>query len=195
MAIYHINRAQSIAERLLKLRDYLYINASPTHAVKASDILTYLANEGHEVEIKTVYSDLKTLEIHFGLDLHYDGRQRGYLLNNPPFAPYELREIVNSVQAAKFITQEEADRLTAKIMGLADKYTRQSLNRKTFVHNRVRSFNDAAMQGLDTIYEAIAEDRKISYKYFHQTMNGNQAKKYATVDGSKIIVTSTTRFK
>lgn len=190
MAIYHINRAQSIAERLLKLRDYLYINASPTHAVKASDILTYLANEGHEVEIKTVYSDLKTLEIHFGLDLHYDGRQRGYLLNNPPFAPYELREIVNSVQAAKFITQEEADRLTAKIMGLADKYTRQSLNRKTFVHNRVRSFNDAAMQGLDTIYEAIAEDRKISYKYFHQTMNGNQAKKYATVDGSKIIVTS-----
>lgn len=32
MAIYHINRAQSIAERLLKLRDYLYTNASPTHS-------------------------------------------------------------------------------------------------------------------------------------------------------------------
>lgn len=190
MAIYHINRAQSIAERLLKLRDYLYTNASPTHAVKASDILTYLANEGHEVEIKTVYSDLKTLEIHFGLDLHYDGRQRGYLLNNPPFAPYELREIVNSVQAAKFITQEEADRLTTKLMRLADRYTRRSLNRKTFVQNRVRDMNEDAMQGLDTIYDAIVQDRKISFKFFHYTINKDFPKKYISIEGSKVIIGS-----
>ena len=190
MAIYHINRAQSIAERLLKLRDYLYINASPTHAVRASDILTYLANEGHEVEIKTVYSDLKTLEIHFGLDLHYDGRQRGYLLNNPPFAPYELREIVNSVQAAKFITQEEADKLTAKLMRLADRHTRHSLNRKTFVQNRVRDMNEDAMRGLDAIYDAIAQDRKISFKFFHYTINKDFPKKYINIGGSKVITGS-----
>ena len=186
MAVY-INRSQAIAERLVKLRDYLYANASPTHAVKIADMLTYLANEGHEVEIKTVYSDLKTLEIHFGLDLHYDGRQRGYLLSNPPFAPYELREIVNSVQAAKFITQEEADRLTTKIMRLADRYTRQSLNRKTFVQNRVRDMNEDAMRGLDTIYDAIAQDRKISFKFFHYTINKDTPKKYISIGNSKIV--------
>ena len=53
MVVYR-NRSQAIAERLVKLRDYLYTNASPTHAVKIADMLTYLANEGHEVEIKTV---------------------------------------------------------------------------------------------------------------------------------------------
>lgn len=189
MAVY-INRSQAIAERLVKLRDYIYANASPTHAVKIGDMLTYLANEGHEVEIKTVYSDLKTLEINFGLDLHYDGRQRGYLLNNPPFAPYELREIVNSIQAAKFITQKEADRLTTKIMGLADNYTRPSLNRKTFVRNRVRNSDEKAMQGLDIIYEAMAQDRKISYKYFHYSRDTQRTKWYADVDGSKIIIAS-----
>lgn len=189
MAVY-INRSQAIAERLVKLRDYLYANASPTHAVKIGDMLTYLANEGYEVEIKTVYSDLKTLEVHFGLDLHYDGRQRGYLLNNPPFAPYELREIVNSVQAAKFITQKEADRLTAKIMRLADNYTRPLLNRKTFVRNRVRNSNEEAMRGLDTIYEAMAQDRKISYKYFHYSRDMQRTKRYADIDGSKIIIAS-----
>ena len=189
MAVY-INRSQAIAERLVKLRDYLYANASPTHAVKIGDMLTYLANEGHEVEIKTVYSDLKTLEAYFGLDLHYDGRQRGYLLNNPPFAPYELREIVNSVQAAKFITQKEADRLTRKIMGLADNYTRPSLNRKTFVRNRVRNSNEEAMQGLDTIYEAMAQDKKISYRYFHYSRDAQHPKWYADIDGSKIIIAS-----
>lgn len=161
MAVY-INRSQAIAERLVKLRDYICANASPTHAVKIGDMITYLANEGHEVEIKTVYSDLKTLEIHFGLDLHYDGRQRGYLLNNPPFAPYELREIVNSIQAAKFITQEEADKLTTKIMRLADRYTRPSLNRKVIIRNRVRNINEEAMKNLDIIYDAIAQDKKLA---------------------------------
>lgn len=83
MAVY-INRSQAIAERLVKLRDYLYANASPTHAVKIGDMLTYLANEGHEVEIKTVYSDLKTLEVHFGLDLHYDGGKGAICSTIPP---------------------------------------------------------------------------------------------------------------
>ena len=189
MAVY-INRSQAIAERLVKLRDYLYTNASPTHAVKTVDMLTYLANEGHEVEIKTVYSDLKTLEIYFGLDLHYDGRQRGYLLNNPPFAPYELREIVNSIQAAKFITQQEADRLTTKVMGLADRHTRSSLNRKTFVRNRVRNINEEAMAGLDTIYEAITQDCQISYKYFKYSLNGNGTKEYQIENNSKILAVS-----
>lgn len=86
MAVY-INRSQAIAERLVKLRDYLYANASPTHAVKIGDMLTYLANEGHEVEIKTVYSDLKTLEVHFGLDLHYDGGAKGLFAQQSPLCP------------------------------------------------------------------------------------------------------------
>lgn len=189
MAVY-INRSQAIAERLVKLRDYLYANASPTHAVKIGDMLTYLANAGHEVEIKTVYSDLKTLEVNFGLDLHYDGRQRGYLLNNPPFAPYELREIVNSIQATKFITQEEADKLTTKIMRLADRYTRPSLNRKVIIRNRVRNINEEAMKNLDIIYDAIAQDKKISYKYFKYRLNNQNPKEYRETDGSKILTTS-----
>lgn len=191
----HINRSQTIAERLVKLRDYFYTNASPTHAVKMADILTYLANVGHEVEVKTVYSDLKTLEIAFGLDIHYDGRQRGYLLLNPPFAPYELRSIVNCIQAAKFISQQEADSLTEKVMRLADRDTRRSLNRKTFVKNRVRTTNKDSATGLDIIYEAIAENRKITYKYicFEYSPFGKNdvsPKQYVTVNGSKIITVS-----
>lgn len=168
MAVYN-NRSQEKAERLVKLRDYLYVNASPIHAVKIADILAYLANEGHEVEIKTVYSDLNTLKYFFGVETKYDGRQRGYLLLNPLFDSYELRMIVNSIQAFKFITQQEADRLTEKIMRLADKYTRPSLKRSIYVPNRVRSINKEAMRGLDTIYEAIAQDRRISFKFYEYT--------------------------
>lgn len=191
MAFYR-NRSHIIAERLIKLRDYLYTNASPTHAVKIKDMLTYLANEGHEVEIKTVYSDLKTLEAYFGLEIVYDGRKRGYLLKNPLFEPYELRLIVNSIQAAKFVTQQEADRLTSKIMNkLADNHTRPSLNRRTFIKNRIHAINEEAMQGLDTIYEAIANDNKISFKYFRYALNNyGKSKEYCEVADSRIITAS-----
>lgn len=104
MAVY-INRSQAIAERLVKLRDYLHTNASPAHAVKANDMLAYLESEGHKVEIKTLYKDIETLRNFFGVDIDYDGRKKGYILKNPPFEPFELRMIVNSIQAARFITQ------------------------------------------------------------------------------------------
>lgn len=191
MAVY-INRSQSTAERLIKLRDYLYINATPIHAVKASAILAYLHDsEGIDINIKTLYKDIETLRNFFDLDIDYDKHDKGYILRNPPFEPHELRMIVNSIQAAKFITQQEADRLTDKIMRLADKYTRPSLTRRTLVPNRVRAINEEAMKGLDTIYEAITKDKKISYKYFKYTLPGNnKPKEYQSVDNSKIIMAS-----
>lgn len=187
----YVNRSQALAERLVKLRDYLYTNATPTHAVKATDILKYLESVGHEVEIKTVYRDIETLRNFFGLEIDYDGRQRGYLLLNPPFEPHELRSIVNSIQAAQFITQHEADSLTKKIMKLADEYTRPSLNRQTYIPNRVRAVNEEAMKGLDTIYEAIAQDQKIRFKYFEYALPGQRKpKKYHKLENSVIITAS-----
>lgn len=190
MAVYH-NRSREIAERLIKLRDYLQVNATPTHAVKAKDMLAYLADKGYDIEIKTLYSDLETLKLFLGVEVKYDRHLKGYILTKPEFEPYELRLIVNSIQAAQFITQEEADRLTSKIMKLADKYTRPSLKRQTYIPNRVRTINEEAMKGLDTIYEAIAQNRKISYKYFRYTLNGlHKSKEYYNIDDRKTFMAS-----
>lgn len=187
MAVYNSTRSVKKAERLVKLRDYLYANASPTHAVKMAEILAYLADEGHEVDIKTVYSDIKVLETSFGLDIQYDGRQKGYLLKNPPFKSYDLRMIVNSIQAAKFITQQEADRLTDKVMLLTDKHTRPSLRRQTYIPNRVRTIDNVLMQNLDIIFEAIELKRKISYRCFQDTNKSRTSAGNATTYGSIII--------
>lgn len=191
MAVY-INRSQATAERLVKLRDYLYMNATPAHPVKASAILSYLHSERIDINIKTLYKDIETLRNFFNLDIEYNKHKKGYILRNPLFEPHELRMIVNSIQSARFITQQEADRLTDKIMNkLADEYTRPSLKRKTYIPNRVRTINEEAMKGLDTIHEAIRQNRKISYKYFEYTITGyDRTKRYLDFLGSKIITAS-----
>lgn len=191
MAVYR-NRARDIVERLILLRDYIHTNASPTHAVKASEMLEYLKSKDICIEIKTLYADLDMLGTCFrDVKIRYDGRQKGYLLDEPPLSSYDLRLIVNSVQAAQFITQEEADRLTDGMIGLADEYTKKLLGRRTLVANRTRTMNDRLMKDLDTIYTAIAQDKKITFKYFKYISSGfNRTKQYHKLDSSKIITAS-----
>ena len=57
---------------------------------------------------KPLYADLAALESICGLQLEYDQHKKGYWLLNPPFEPYELHLLVDSVQSSKFITREKA---------------------------------------------------------------------------------------
>ena len=59
------------------------------------------------VEKKTLYADFAALGDICGLQLDYDPHKKGYRLLNPPFEPYELRLLVDSVQSSKFITREK----------------------------------------------------------------------------------------
>ena len=191
MVVYR-NRARDIVERLILLRDYIHTNASPIHAVKASEMLEYLKSKDICIEIKTLYADLDMLGTCFrDVKIRYDGRQKGYLLDEPPLSSYDLQLIVNSVQAAQFVTQEEADRLTDKLIGLADEYTKKLLDRRTLVANRVRTMNDRLMKDLDTIYQAIAQNKQIRFKYFEYTLTSRgKVKCYHNLNGSKIITAS-----
>lgn len=171
------NNGRNIAIRLFALRDYLYENADKKHAVKVNDIVIYYQDQGFEnCGINTVYSDLHALQS-IGIDTAYDEKAKGWLLYNPPFEPYELRLIVDSVQSSKFITQTEARKLTNKIQKNFGSGRRQNLNRQAYVYDRIRSKNDSVVKQTDRIHEAITADEKISFQYFH--LKPDMSKEYS----------------
>ena len=163
------NNGRKIAVRLFALRDYLYANADQTHAVKTEDIMKYYqSREFENTSLKTVYSDLHAIRgKDYEIDVAYDEKAKGWLLYNPPFEAYELRLIVDSIQASKFITQTEAKKLTEKITKNFGNGRRQSLNRRAYVYDRIKSQNDSVVKQTDRIHEAIAANRKIGFLYFH----------------------------
>lgn len=171
--------------RLLLLRDYICANAGKHRAVKLKQMLDYLSEVGHPIERKTLYNDLNTLATEFGLDWEYERKKRGYILHNPPFEPHELRLIVDSIQASKFLTRETAKTLTGKIKKLAGKDTAETLNRQSYVADRVRNMNESVVKDSDRLHQAIAEDRKIGFRYFHYTPS--KERNY-TKDGDQFIV-------
>lgn len=172
------NNGQKKAIRLFALRQYLYENADVNHAVKVDDIiLFYKEREFENTSIKTVYSDLHALLEAGGVDIVYDEKSKGWILLNPPFEAYELRLIVDSVQASKFITQTEANRLTDKITQSFGSGRRQNLNRQAYVYDRIRSQNNSVVRLTDRIHEAITANKKISFKYFH--LKPDMSKEYS----------------
>ena len=185
------NNGRKIAERLMLLQDYFIKNADKTHAVSMEAIRRYYLDNGIEgenselVNIKTVYRDLDALGAYYRLDIEYSEKHKGYILRNPPFEAYELRLIVDSVQASKFITQTEAKRLTEKIQQHFGNGRRQNLNRLAYVYDRIRSQNDSVVKETDRIHEAIAADWKIGFRYFH--MRPGRKKEYSN-NGQQIIV-------
>jgi hypothetical protein len=147
-----------IAELLLILKQYLEANAGKNRIVTRGELEGLLKEHGITVEKKTLYADFAALGDICGLQLEYDVHKKGYRLLNPPFEPYELRLLVDSVQSSNFITQEKAKEITAKVKRFAGKDTVESLSRENHVANRIRNMNDSVMKDVDRIHAAIAGD-------------------------------------
>ncbi len=168
-----------IAERLLLLKQYLEANAGPHRFVERRELEAYLEEHGIKVEKKTLYADFVALENICGLQLAYDPHEKKYRLLNPPFEPYELRLLVDSVQSSKFITREKARQITAKVKVFAGKDTAESLIHENYVADRVRSMNDSVVKDSDRIHAAIKKDRKIGFRYFHYSPNSSSPQSYS----------------
>ena len=77
----------------------------------------------------------------------------------------ELKLLVDVVQSSRFITHKKSNQLIQKVEGFASRYQAQQLQRQVFVTNRVKTMNESIYINVDKIYEAIAANRCITYRY------------------------------
>lgn len=181
------NSGVNMAIRLLLLREYLLANALKEHPKRRGEMEKYLESQGYPVEKKTIYRDLEVLQDYFYLQLEYDEHKKGYYVLNPPFEPHELRYMIDSIQASKFITETTANRITKKIRNMAGEKLRKELNRPSYVADRVRSKNESVVKDADKLHDAIANDRKTAFRYFQYSPNRQNPKSYSK-SGEKLIV-------
>ena len=173
-------RSSGQGVKLLYIRDFLYAEATKEHPKNARHIKEFLATKNIDANEKTIYNDILRLQVDFHVPVEYNKSKWGYYITEPEFKPYELRLMVDSIQSSKFITQTEARTISQKIASLSDVYTRPTLtDRHAWVSDRVRSANDDVVREADRIHAAIANNRKIKFRYFHYTPNRANPKKYS----------------
>ncbi len=138
------------------------------HSLTMSEIIAEL--EKHEItaERKSIYSDLETMR-ELGYDVIGDdsGRYFAYLLGERTFELAELKLLVDSVSASKFVTDKKSKSLIKKLESLTSVYNAKKLDRQVIVSDRVKTMNESIYINVDIIHSAIAENCQIRFRYFN----------------------------
>ena len=158
--------------RQLYLMRILLEQTDESHALTLQELIERMGAEGIAVERRAVYADLDALR-EFGLDVIADkrGRNTYYFVGNRPFQLAELKLLVDSVQASRFITERKSRELIKKLSDLAGKPQAGELNRQVLIAGRIKSMNESIYYNVDEINKAINSDSQISFQYFQWGLN------------------------
>ncbi len=155
--------------KLLYLLKILSEKTDENNPMSMPEIIAELSRYDISAERKSIYNDLEALEL-FGADICTTrGKRTGYFLASRDFELPELKLLVDSVQASKFITRKKSMELITKLEKLASVHEASHLQRQVFVTNRVKTLNESIYYTVDKIYEAISKNKKIAFRYFEWT--------------------------
>jgi len=136
------------------------------HSIRISDMISELEKYGISAERKSIYADIETLKI-FGMDISMrKSKNTEYYLASREFELAELKLLVDAIQCSKFVTHKKSfeEQLTSKKQAL-------TLQRQVYVANRAKSVNKNIYYNVDKLHQAIAENRKVSFRYFDYSLS------------------------
>jgi len=152
--------------KMMYLAKILMEKTDEEHTITVPEMISELAKVGISAERKSIYDDLEYLGL-FGYDICSNKtRTTNYYIASRDFELPELKLLVDSVQASKFITKKKSMELIAKIEKLTSHENAKKLHRQVFVTNRAKTLNEHIYYNVDKIHDAIAQGKQITFKYF-----------------------------
>lgn len=170
-----------VAQVLLKRTDN-------EHAIKTSDIISYLEEYGISAEAHSVQRDIRMLNELFEIDtdpeiyvdererlnyfIEYDKSQHGYKITNRPYNFNELRLLAECIHSAKFISEKQSKDLLQTVYSLCSKPQEEEIKKKVYLVGRAKgkTRNDKVMRSIQKINEAIKADCQIEFQYMKYTI-------------------------
>ena len=142
------------------------------HALTLQEIIAKLAAVNITADRKTLYTDFEDLR-QFGFDIIAQQRDRTtyYHLGERDFELPELKLLVDSVQAAKFITTRKSQELIRKLERYTSVYHAAQLNRQVYIAGRVKAMNESIYYNIDRLHNAINAGVQIRFQYGQWNLN------------------------
>ena len=152
--------------KILYLMKFLLDNTDEDNPATMHDIIDMLAGYGIHAERKSVYDDIEALRV-FGLDIIGEKRDTYvYYVGSHDFELPELKLLVDSVGAARFISNKKSAALIKKLEGLTNRYRAHELHRQVYIVDRAKTVNEMVYLNIDKIHDAINQNKKIAFKYY-----------------------------
>ena len=152
--------------KLYRLAQIMCEKTDETHYLTMPEIQKEL--EKYDIaERRSLYESLKDLE-EFGIEVEGERSGRGYRYHviGRQFELAELKLLVDAIQSSKFITEKMTNRLIGKLETLVSQHDAADLRRQVFVSGRIKTMNETVYYSVDTIYNAISQNKKIKFQYY-----------------------------
>jgi len=161
--------------KILYILDYLQKNSHENHPVRASELISMLERQHNIIcERKTVYSDVAALQ-DYGIDIvSTAGRNGGFYIASRNFELPELKLLIDAVLSSRYLTEKKSRQLIEKLCSQCNEHDAKLMRRDVFVSGRVKSMNETIYYSVDTIQEAIGENKQISFRYFDWGIDGQR---------------------
>ncbi len=161
--------------KIFYILDYLQKNSHEDRLVRASDLIAMLDRQ-HNISCdrKTVYSDIAALQ-EYGIDIvSVPGKNGGYYVASRNFELPELKLLIDAVQSSRYLTEKKSRELIEKLCNQCNEQDARLLTRNVLVSGRVKSMNETIYYSVDSIQEAIAQNRQITFRYFDWDFGGKR---------------------
>ena len=142
--------------------DILKEYSDENHKLTQQEIIRLLkANYDMECDRRSVKNNVLYLK-ELGYDICMDD---GYYLGEREFEDAQLRMLIDSVLFSKNLTRKQAKELVDKLRGFGNKYFSAKVAHISNLPDLHRADNKQFMYVLDSVNDAIAEKKKISFSY------------------------------
>lgn len=160
-------KSQNQKLKLLYLVDILERKTDEQHPLNTTQLIEELDKVDVSAERKSIYDDIDQL-CRFGYDivLNKSRTNGGYYMASRRFELAELKVLVDSVQASRFITPKKTRELIAKLEQLCSAHEEKQLKRQVYVLNRIKTDNEQIFYNVDLIHGAIHNNKQISFQYY-----------------------------
>ncbi len=181
-------RSEKQKEKLFTIYRILAKRTDEEHRISVNQIVEELRQQEIPAERKSVYDDIETLR-DLGVDVELRrGRGGGYWLNHRRFELPELKLLVDSVQASRFITAKKSQDLIRKLCDFTSDYQAAELNRQVYASSRIKTMNESIYYNVDALHRAIAEDRQVSFVYKRWVLRSGRVEKAESRLGNRYVV-------
>ena len=153
--------------KLYRLAQIMLEQTDDEHYITMPEIMEELGKYEITADRKSIYQDLRDLEV-LGIEVEGEPVGKGYHYHvvTRPFELTELKLLVDAIQSSKFITEKKTNALIRKLEKLVSRYEAMGLQRQVYVSGRIKAMNESIYYAVDTIHNAISENKKIRFQYY-----------------------------
>ena len=161
--------------KLLKLLELLRKHTDEQHPMTTSAICAAMDELGIPCDRRIVKQDVDNLN-----DLGYEvmvtmvGHEKAYYVEDRSFSLPELKILIDAVHASSFITEKKSQELIGKLADLAGEHRAEVLKRNMVCFNTRKHSNEKILYTIDTLEEAILNQKKVIFLYFDLDENGQR---------------------